>query len=144
MQQLFLPVFRYIKGSITPEDNFKLTSRIIQQAYQEKQSSQHLPILRQRQDNVIRVGGRLANSPYSVDKKFPIIIPKTSPLANLLIQESHLKKLQWTPDYPFWPPAKFEFLEESPVLKLFTTASPAYGLTSANASHYREICQRSG
>ena len=48
-------------------------------------------------NNAIRVGGRLANSPYSVDKNFPIIIAKTSPLAELLSRESHLRNLHSGP-----------------------------------------------
>ena len=39
--------------------------------------------------NVDRVGGRLANSPYTIDKKFPFINLKKSPSTELLIQEAH-------------------------------------------------------
>ena len=48
--------------------------------------------------DVIRVGGRLANSPYNVDKKFPINIPKYSPITDKLIRE-FAKPTQWTPTY---------------------------------------------
>ena len=49
--------------------------------------------------DVIRVGGRLANSPYNVDKKFPIIIPKYSPITDKLIRESHLRNLHSGPQH---------------------------------------------
>ena len=87
MQQLFLSEFRYIKGSTTPEDS---TSNLPVESFSRRiKKNCHLLSLSlffDEDNNVIRVvGGRLANSPYSVDKKFPIIIPKTSPLAELLI-----------------------------------------------------------
>ena len=78
MQQLFLPEFRYIKGSITPDDS---TSNLPAELFSKRiKKNSHLLSLSPFFDknNVSRVGGRLANSPYSVDKKFPIIIPKTS------------------------------------------------------------------
>ena len=98
MQQLFLPEFRYIKGSTTLENSIlnlpiESSSRLIKK-------NSHLLSLSpffDEDNNVIRVGGRLANSPYSVDKKFPILIPKTSPLAQLLIRENHLRNLQSGP-----------------------------------------------
>ena len=106
MQQLFLPEFRYIKGSTTPEDS---TSNLpVGSSSKRIKKNSHLLSLApffDEDNNVIRVDGCLANSPYSVEKKFLIIIPKTSPLAELLIRESHLTKpSQWTPDDPFCPP----------------------------------------
>ena len=44
-------------------------------------------------NKVVRVGGRLANSPYNIDKKFPILIPKDSPITVLLIREAHARNL---------------------------------------------------
>ncbi|XP_075265366.1 uncharacterized protein LOC142357699 [Convolutriloba macropyga] len=92
MQQLFLPEFRYIKGSTTPEDS---TSNLpVESSCKRIKKNSHLLSLSpffDEDNNVIRVGGRLANSPHSMDKKFPIVIPKTSPLAELLIRESHLR-----------------------------------------------------
>ena len=41
------------------------------------------------ESNVIRVGGRLANSPYDINKKFPVLIPRKSPINKLLIREVH-------------------------------------------------------
>ena len=35
-------------------------------------------------NKVVRVGGRVANSPYNIDKKFPIPIPNDSPITVLL------------------------------------------------------------
>ena len=98
VQQLFLPEFKYIKGSIIPEDS---TSNLpVESSSKRIKKNSHLLSLSpffDEDNNVIRVGGRLANSPYSVDKKFPIIIPKLSPLAELLIQESHLRNLHSGP-----------------------------------------------
>ena len=87
MKQLFLPEFRYIKGSTTPENS---TSNLpVESLSQRIKKNSHLlsfsPFFNEG-NNVIRVGGRLAKSPYIVDKKFPIIIPKTSPLAELLMR----------------------------------------------------------
>ena len=94
MQQLFLPEIRYIKGSSTTEDS---TSNLpVESSIKRIKEHSHLLSLSpffDEDNNVIRVGGRLANSPFSVDKKFPITIPKTSPLAELLIRESHLRNL---------------------------------------------------
>ena len=90
MQQPFLPDFRYIKGSTTPEDS---TSNPPVESSRQCIKKTVIYSFFDKDNNVIRVGGRPANSPYSVDKKFPIIIPKTSPLAELLIRESHLRNL---------------------------------------------------
>ena len=98
MQQLFLPEFRYIKGSTTPEDS--TLNLPIESSSRRIKKNSHLLSLSpffDEDNNVIRVGDRLTNSPYSVDKKFPIIIPKTSPLAELLIRESHLRNLHSGP-----------------------------------------------
>ena len=46
---------------------------------------------------VVRVGGRLANSPYNIDKKFPIPIPKDSTITVLLIREVHSRNLHGGP-----------------------------------------------
>ena len=46
---------------------------------------------------VVRVGGRLANLPYNIDKKFPILIPKDSPITVLLIREDHARNLHGGP-----------------------------------------------
>ena len=98
MQKLFLPEFRYVKGSTTPEDStsnlpVESTSKRI------KKNSNLLSFSSffDEDSNVICVGGRLTSSPHSVDKKFPIVIPKTFPLAELLIRESHLRKFQSGP-----------------------------------------------
>ena len=42
---------------------------------------------------ILRIGGRLNNSQLGLDSKHPIILPKYSPLSNLLITDSHLKTL---------------------------------------------------
>ena len=92
MQQLFLPEFRYLKGSITPEDSTSnLPAESSSKLIKKKSHLLSLSIFFDEDNNVIRVGGLLANSPYSLDKKFPIIIPKTYALAELLIQKCHLK-----------------------------------------------------
>ncbi|XP_076300572.1 uncharacterized protein LOC143218889 [Lasioglossum baleicum] len=42
---------------------------------------------------IIRVGGRLQNAPMAFDQKHPIIVPKSGPLATLLIRREHLRLL---------------------------------------------------
>ena len=42
---------------------------------------------------ILRIGGRLKNSQLGLDSNHPIILPKYSPLSNLLITDSHLKTL---------------------------------------------------
>ena len=46
---------------------------------------------------VIRVGGRLANSPYTIDRKIPVLIPRKSPITEMLIREAHDKNLHGGP-----------------------------------------------
>ena len=46
---------------------------------------------------MIRVGGRLANSPYIIDRKFPVLIPRKSPITEMLIREAHEKNLHGGP-----------------------------------------------
>ena len=41
------------------------------------------------ESKLIRVGGRLANSPWEIDKMFPLPIPRKSPINNLLIRGAH-------------------------------------------------------
>ncbi|XP_075248345.1 uncharacterized protein LOC142341307 [Convolutriloba macropyga] len=98
MQQLCLPEFRYIKGSTTLESS---TSNLPVESSSKriKKNSNLLSVspFFDEGNKVIRVGGRLVNSPYCVDKKFLIIIPKTSPLVELLIRESHLRNLHSGP-----------------------------------------------
>ena len=48
-------------------------------------------------NKVVRVGGRLANSPYNIDKKFPVLIPKDSPITVLLIREAHARNIHGGP-----------------------------------------------
>ena len=48
-------------------------------------------------NKVVRVGGRLANSPYNLDKKFPFLIPKNSPITVLLMREAHARNLHGGP-----------------------------------------------
>ena len=49
------------------------------------------------ENKVIRVGGRLANSPYTIDRKFPVLIPRKSPITEMLIREAHEKSLHGGP-----------------------------------------------
>ena len=44
-------------------------------------------------NKVVSVGGRLANSSYNIDKKFPFLIPKCSTITVLLIRESQARNL---------------------------------------------------
>ena len=46
---------------------------------------------------MIRVGGRLANSPYTIDRKFPVLIPRKSPITEMLFREAHEKNLHGGP-----------------------------------------------
>ena len=41
------------------------------------------------ENKVIPVGGRLTNSSYSIARKFPILIPRKSPITEMLIREAH-------------------------------------------------------
>ena len=43
------------------------------------------------ENKVIRVGGRLANSHYTIDRKFPVLIPRKSPITEMLIREAPKK-----------------------------------------------------
>ena len=49
------------------------------------------------ENKVIRVGGRLAKSPYTIDRKFPVLIPRKSPITEMLIREAHEKNLHGGP-----------------------------------------------
>ena len=42
-------------------------------------------------DEESQVGGRLANSPYTIDRRFPVLIPRKSPINEMLIREAHKK-----------------------------------------------------
>ena len=49
------------------------------------------------ENKVIRVGGRLANSPYTIDRKLPVLVPRKSPITEMLIREAHKKNLHAGP-----------------------------------------------
>ena len=38
---------------------------------------------------MIRVGGRLANSFYTIDRKSPVLLPRKSLITEMLIREAH-------------------------------------------------------
>ena len=80
-------------------------------------------------NKVVRVGGRLANSPYNIYKKFPILIPKNLPITVLLIREAHAWNLHGGPQLTL-------------IYLLFTTASPAFATTPGFFSRKWEICQQ--
>ena len=104
MKQLFMPEFRYLKGSITPEDSTSnLPAETSSKLIMKKSHLLSFSPFFDEDNNVIRVGGRLANSPYSLDKKIPIIISKTYPLADLLIRKCHLKNLHIGAQMTFLP-----------------------------------------
>lgn len=44
-------------------------------------------------NNIIRVGGRIKNSDYSFDKKFPVLLPKNHALTKLIFKQFHEKLL---------------------------------------------------
>ena len=46
---------------------------------------------------MIRVGGRLANSPYKIGQKFPVFIPRKSPITEILIRKAHEKNFDGGP-----------------------------------------------
>ena len=50
-----------------------------------------------KKKKMIRVGGRLANSPYTIDRKFPVVIPRKSPVSEMLVREAHEKNLHGGP-----------------------------------------------
>ena len=49
------------------------------------------------ENKVIRFGGRLANSPYTIDRKFPVLIPRKLPITEMLIPEAQEKNLHAEP-----------------------------------------------
>ncbi|XP_066589589.1 uncharacterized protein [Prorops nasuta] len=60
--------------------------------------------------NMIRVGGRLANSHYSYDKKFPLLLPSKHELTKRVILDEHLRSFHAGPQLllysvrqRFWP-----------------------------------------
>lgn len=62
------------------------------------------------EDNVMRVGGRLSNSVFSFDKKFPILLQSTHRLTKLIFKHEHLKLLHAGPQLmlssireTYWP-----------------------------------------
>ena len=106
MQQLFLPEFKYRKGSTIPEDS---TSNLpVESCGKRIKKNSHLLSLSpffDEDNNVIRVGGRLANSPYSVDKNIPHNNSKNISTSRVTHpRKSFEKPSQWTPDDPFCPP----------------------------------------
>ena len=93
---------------------------------------------------VVCVGGRLANSPYNIDKKFPSLIPKDSLITVLLIREAHARNLHEGPQLSLlylrqtiWIPGGL-----SAVKKIFTTASPAFATTPGFFSRKWETYQQ--
>ena len=46
---------------------------------------------------MIRVGGRLDNSLNTIDRNFPVLTPRKSPITEMLIREAHDKKLHGGP-----------------------------------------------
>lgn len=48
-------------------------------------------------DGILRVGGRLQNSPISYDRKHPIILPKTHRYTRLLAEQIHVENLHCGP-----------------------------------------------
>ncbi|XP_055590945.1 uncharacterized protein LOC129743026 [Uranotaenia lowii] len=61
-------------------------------------------------DNLIRLGGRLANSNETVDVKHPIVLPARHPFTRLLLEHYHLKMLHAAPQLllatirlQYWP-----------------------------------------
>ena len=53
-------------------------------------------------NEVIRVGGGLSNSPYTIDRKIPILIPRKSPITEFLIRDAHKKNLHGGPQLTFY------------------------------------------
>ena len=45
------------------------------------------------ENEVIRVGGRLARSPYTIDWKFPVVFPRKLAITEMLIREAHERNL---------------------------------------------------
>ena len=98
------------------------------------------------------VGGRLANSPYNIDKKFSILIPKDSPITLLLIREAHARNLLGGPQLTLfylrqtiWIPGELSAVKKN-YLQLQALHSPrrqdssAANETSANRTCSFIIC----
>ena len=74
VQQHHLAEFRLIgNGKIVPRNNNSLS---ISPFFDDE-------------SNLIRVGGRLANSLWNIDKKIPLPVPRKSPIKSLLIRKAH-------------------------------------------------------
>ena len=74
VQQHYLAEFQFIrKGKCIPKNSNLLNL---------------LPFFN-GESNVIRVGGRIANLPYDIDKKFSVLLATKSPSNKLLIREAH-------------------------------------------------------
>ena len=105
MQQLFLPEFRYIKGSTISEDSISNLS--VESPNKRIKKNSHLLSLSpffDEHNNFIRVDGRLANSPYSGQKVPHNNSKNISPNRVTHPSKSFEKTSQWTPDDPFCPP----------------------------------------
>ena len=54
-------------------------------------------LLSMTENKGVRVGGGLANSPYNIDKMFPILILRNSPITKLLTREAYSKNFNGGP-----------------------------------------------
>ena len=83
-----LEVLRHINA--TPAETSRDQSKRKRQVLRKASSLYKLdPLL--DQDGLIRVGGRIRRANVSVDRKHPVIIPRTGHLTELLIRHHHLK-----------------------------------------------------
>ena len=82
-------IFRAVQEHHLPEFHiFKLGKQLPQ-----KSSIRSLTPFFDEEKQVLRVGGRLANSTHQLNFKFPIIVPRQSVIAPSIIRETHLKCL---------------------------------------------------
>ena len=86
LEKARLLIFRTVQGYHLPE--FELLRR--SKSLPRKNSLKALAPFFDEENQVLRVGGRLANSNYQLDFKFPIIVPRQSVIIAPLIRETHL------------------------------------------------------
>lgn len=135
LQRVTAFCIRFIKNCRFPDMKYKgaLTTKELRGALhilikkdQEQHFNEDIKFIKQRQceklvklrslqpfidnEGLMRVGGRLDNAPISYDQKHPIILPKDSHLAKLIIEQEHKRTLHAGPQLllaslkmRFWP-----------------------------------------
>ena len=86
LEKARLLIFRTVQGYHLPEFEILRQGKRLPR----KSSLKALAPFFDEETQVLRVGGRLANSNYQLDFKFPVIVPRQSVIIAPLIRETHL------------------------------------------------------